>query len=340
MKYSSSTLLRQIYRKVLPASLRSKVRFTLIPPRSTFAILDICGVCNAQCPFCPRAYMPEERAKGFMSDEVFSKCLEEIQKQQIKRVSLYATAEPTLHPKFDEFVFRLKAAGLYVIVSTNAFTLQNHFESLSTVDHLQYSIEGWDKESYEKYRFPLKFDRVVENVRGFHEYVKNKERRPFVGCNLLLTRSVNLDLFLSTWGEYVDEIGVHFLMGTTRYEEGRFITEKVAEIGDDYFEHEDRGGAVCNYPFDTVSISFDGKIALCCEDFSAEMPLGNIHDGIKVVFSSPILKQIRADFLKGRPPVCAGCSFFYTPLASDITAVQEKVSNLNHPLKHKLILKP
>lgn len=339
MSSSAATLLRKIYRQILPQSIRSKIRFALVPARPTFAILDICGVCNAQCPFCPRSYMPEARAKGFMSDEIFSKCLEEIRANKIQRVSLYATAEPTLHPKFDEFIYRLKAAGLHVTVSTNAFTLQKHFESLSMVDHLQYSIEGWDKASYEKYRFPLKFDRVVENIRGFHDYLKGKERRPFVGCNLLLTKGVDLELFLGTWGEYVDEIAVHFLMGTTRYEAGKFITEKVAGIDHDYFEHEDKKeGSVCSYPFSTVTISFDGKIALCCEDFSAEMPLGNIGDGIEVVYSSPTLEKIRADFSHGRPDVCAGCGFFYAPLAGDISALQERIANLNHPFKHKLKL--
>ena len=72
--------------------------------------------------------------------------------------------EPTLHPKFDEIVARLKREHFEVGVSTNAATLKQHMEALVELDTLQYSIEGWDAESYEKFRYPLKFERVRRNM--------------------------------------------------------------------------------------------------------------------------------------------------------------------------------
>ena len=37
--------------------------------------LDIAATCNAQCPFCPRVYMDEERLVGTMDFEKIKKIL-------------------------------------------------------------------------------------------------------------------------------------------------------------------------------------------------------------------------------------------------------------------------
>jgi len=146
-----------------------KIKYFFEKPKPKEIIIDICAACNAACPFCPRLYMPEERSKGYMSLDLFKFILEEAKREGIKNIRLYSTAEPTLHPKFDEIIDLLKKDDFFVSVSTNASLLDKHLDALMKVDILQFSIEGWDKESYEKYRIPLKFDRVYANIKLFHE---------------------------------------------------------------------------------------------------------------------------------------------------------------------------
>lgn len=301
-------------------------------------IMDIAAVCNAQCPFCPRVYMPEERKKGFMTKELFEKCLVELKQHKVKDVRLYATSEPTLHPDFSYFITCLKDEGVRLSVSTNAAFLDKYCDSLLLVDDLQLSIDGWDRASYEKFRFPLKFDDIQKKVRDFYYYANKSDIRPHISAHLLLTKKTDIIQYLDCWGAYVDTIRISFLMGTTRFNGTRFVTEYPEGIKDDLYSFETKKDFVCSYPFDTLTIAFDGKIALCCADFSAELPLGNILDGIETAFQSPALQKIRHEFLSNNPKICINCNAFHRPLEQDVVDLRKRIDSLHHPHKDKLII--
>ena len=282
--------------------------------------------------------MPEERSTGYMSRHVFDRSVAEARRAGIKTIRLYSTAEPTLHPKFDELVGELVRGGFRVGVSTNAATLKQHMPALAELDTLQYSIEGWDQTSYEKFRYPLKFERVRRNISAFWEFVQDRPKRPLITCNLLLTRSTDIEAFVACWGPLVDRITVGFLMGTTVYRGGRFVNEENPEIESDYYDHTVGTSGTCGYPFDVITVAFDGKIALCCEDFTAEMPLGSIDDGVDKVFASEPLRDVRKQFYSGRPDICSGCNFFRHPHAADMAAARARIDALPPEVRRKLVL--
>lgn len=301
-------------------------------------IVDLTATCNAQCPHCPRISMPEERSRGNMPAHVLERSIAEAKKHGITEIRLYSTAEPTLHPQFDEIVARLKREGFTVCVSTNAATLKQHVEALASVDVLQYSIEGWDEASYEKFRYPLKFERVRRNIAAFWEQVQGRKTRPLITCNLLLTRSTDIEAFVACWGPYVDRITVGFLMGTTVYRNGAFVDEHNPAIDDDYLEHDVVADGICAYPFEVVTVAYDGKIALCCEDFTAEMPLGTIDDGIAAIGDNVALQRVRRQFYAGRPDVCRGCNFFRHPREGDVLAAKARIAALPAEARRKVVL--
>lgn len=336
-RMSAPKILMSNIKKIVGSANILRLKHKFSAPKPTEMIIDLSAVCNAQCPFCPRIYMPAERSKGYMTEETFAKCLDEASAFGIKIIRLYSTAEPTLHPKFDKFIDQLVAKGFYIEVSTNAFTLQKHFNALLKVDYLQYSIEGWDKESYEKYRYPLKFNRVKKNISDFWTICNENEKRPFINCNLLITQSTNLVSFMDCWGAFVDEIKVTPLLGTTYFKEGKFLTENPVEIANDYYASKQKSDFICSYPFSIVTVAFDGKIALCCADFSAELELGSINDGIHKIFSSPLLNSVREQFYSNKHDTCKDCNAFLEPTSNVKNHLIDQVTNLQHPLSYKLI---
>jgi radical SAM protein with 4Fe4S-binding SPASM domain len=312
-----------------------KIKYFFQKPKPKEIIIDICAACNATCPFCPRIYMPEERSKGYMDLELFKFILKEAKKEKINKIRLYSTAEPTLHPKFDEIIDLLKEDGFHVSVSTNGSRIDKHIESLMKVDTLQFSIEGWDKESYEKYRYPLKFDHIYENIKLFNEKRQEAKESPQVFTNLLLTKHTDLTKYMSLWGDFIDDFKAHFMLEATVYEDDKFVSKKNEKIIDEYYDfypQEDK--FVCGYPFNILTIAFDGKIALCCNDFSASMNIGNIEDGIENVFQLPVLKQIRQEFYEQKLDKCKGCAIFMRPRAEDVQMLKQEISMLEQ--KHKI----
>jgi len=307
-----------------------KIKYFFTNPKPKEIIIDICAACNAACPFCPRLYMPEERSKGYMDLDLFRYILEEAKKEGIKNIRLYSTAEPTLHPAFDTIIDLLKEGGFFISVSTNASRLDKHIESLMKVDVLQFSIEGWDKESYEKYRFPLKFDKVYANIKLFDEKRKRLQNAPKVSTNLLLTKNTDLDKYMALWSDYIDDIQVHFMLDATTYENDRFVSKRNDAIRDEYYHFEKQSSNfICGYPFTVLTVAFDGKIALCCNDFSASMGIGNIREGIEKVFQSQVLNTIRTEFYTQKLDKCNGCSFFTKPTIYDSEKIKVDISRLN-----------
>ena len=314
-----------------------KIKYFFEKPKPKEIIIDICAACNAACPFCPRLYMPEERSKGYMSLDLFKFILEEAKREGIKNIRLYSTAEPTLHPKFDEIIDLLKKDNFFVSVSTNASLLDKHLDALMKVDILQFSIEGWDKESYEKYRIPLKFDRVYANIQLFHEEKLKASNAPKVSTNLLLTKDTNLKKYMELWGELIDNIQIHFMLEATTYENGKFVSKRNQKLNDEYYNFESvKEDFICGYPFNILTIAFDGKIALCCNDFSASMNIGNIKDGITNIFKSQVLKSIRNEFYQQDLDKCKDCSFFTRPYKDDVYALKKEIDTLDEKYKNKI----
>jgi len=314
-----------------------KIKYFFQKPKPKEIIIDICAACNASCPFCPRLYMPEERSKGYMDMDLFRFILSEAKREGIKNIRLYSTAEPTLHPKFDEIIDLLKKDDFFVSVSTNASMLDKHIESLMKVDILQYSIEGWDKESYERYRVPLKFDKVYNNIKKFHSEKIKRERYPKVVTNLLLTKKTDLKRYMELWGEYIDTVKLNFMLEATVYQDGKFLSRKNEILKDEYYSFgKQTRNFLCTYPFNILTVAYDGKIALCCNDFSASMNIGHIKEGVSSVFQSPVLQKIRNEFLTQQLEKCKGCAFFSLPEKKDIWAVQNSVGELDECYRRKI----
>ncbi|MBF7071567.1 radical SAM/SPASM domain-containing protein [Aliarcobacter butzleri] len=299
--------------------------------------IDISASCNAQCPFCPRIFMPKERSKGFMTLELYEKILDDAKVNNIKKLRLYSTAEPTMHPKFDKIIDIAKEKEFEVSLSTNGSLIHKYMESIAKVDLLQYSIEGWDKESYEKYRFPLKFDRTFENIKAFYEFSKDLEKKPKISTNLLITKNTDIKKYVELWGEYVGDINIHFMYEPVKYENGKFVA-KTLDTQNEYFELDKQTkDFYCSYPFEILMVAYDGKVALCCDDFAAELKLGDLNNmSIKEVFNSKKMQDIRKQFYTQKLDLCKECSRFTKAKKEDIDLINFFINNISLNSKNNI----
>lgn len=314
-----------------------KIKNIIKPFKIEEIIIDVSASCNAECPFCPRIFMPEERSKGFISLDLYIKILEDAKDNNIKKLRLYSTAEPTMHPKFEQIISIAKDKGFEISLSTNASLLHKHIDSIIKVDTLQYSIEGWDKESYEKYRYPLKFERVYENIKEFHEYASKQAKAPKISTNLLLTTQTNIKKYVELWGEYIGDINIHFMYDPVKYEDGKFKAKSL-DTAKEYFQlDKETKNFYCDYPFSVLTVAFDGKVALCCDDFAAELKIGDLtHMSIKEVYHSKKMDEIRNQFYTQKLDLCKECSRFSVPKISDVTKIKQEISTLNSIHKNKI----
>lgn len=291
--------------------------------------LDIAATCNAQCPFCPRVYMDNDRLIGTMDFEKIKETLIQAKKFGIKILKVYITSEPTVHPNFNDIMKFSKELGLENHVSTNASLIPRAIEGLKYVDKLQISVEGWDKESYEKFRYPLRFDKVYNNLKLLNEKIpKNKQNRYI---NMPITRNTDLEKFTRLWGEFVNYINIGFMQPANIFSGGLLQGKFNEEIKEDYydFDKQDKNFA-CFDPFAEIVVAYDGKIMLCCLDFNAKYPLGNIDQGFNAVWNNKNRKNIQRQFFSQKLSTCKDCSLFYNPKKEDINKLNSEINRVNN----------
>ncbi|MCS7015825.1 MAG: radical SAM protein [Gemmatales bacterium] len=272
--------------------------------RFTSLTVDIVGSCNARCPFCPRTAMPAERSKGFMDFELFRRILQRGREYQIDTLCLYSTGEPTLHPRFDDFVALAKDLGYFVVCSTNGSMMHQHHRGLCQADSVQLSIEGWDRVSYERYRYPLRFERVYANVQEYAA-IRPPHQRYVVNC--LLTRKTNIEQYALLWGQFFDEIVFHPMYPTAGIIDGQHRSIPEPKLAEDYWSFEQAIAPVCSDPFRKLTIAFDGKRILCCQDFSASLPLGHADDDWHLLYHNNVVEQVRCELRRQTFETCQQC---------------------------------
>ena len=301
---------------------RLKYQYRRVQPDSVR--IDICAVCNAACPFCPRVYMPEERKKGFMPIEYYERLLKEAHEIGIRKLKLYITSEPSLHPDFDAMVEIGKAMGFKLYISTNAATIYKHIETFKKIDVIQFSVEGWDKESYEKFRPPLKFDRVYKSMTCYLEEAKGIEQTTSI--HLPLTKNTNLEKFLLLWGDLVDQVRIDFMQPANIYSQGAMDAGMNELLADDYYDFERiEKDFSCFDPFEEITVGYDGKILLCCLDFSGSYDLGYADQGLKVVHGNNAISKVRKQFYTQKLDICRNCSLFYKPSWEAVDEVRKQI---------------
>jgi radical SAM protein with 4Fe4S-binding SPASM domain len=130
--------------------------------------LELTNLCNANCIFCPYQY--QERAAGFMSDEVFYKAVNDYVKISGGSIGLTPiVGDALIDPKFLDRVRYLRGLPEIdrIFVTTNAILLDKHgiTEVLTSgLTSIMISTSGFDKESYKRiYRSPA-YERMKDNV--------------------------------------------------------------------------------------------------------------------------------------------------------------------------------
>ena len=157
--------------------------------------------------------------------------------------------------KNDQFVKKAKQLGYINHVSTNASLIPRALEGLKYVDNLQISVEGWDKESYEKFRYPLNFDKVYNNLKILNQNIDKKNQNRYI--HLPMTKNTDLRKFLKLWGEFVNFIKVDYMQPANLFSKGIMKSEYNPKIKDEYYDFTRKEkDFACFDPFAEIVVGF------------------------------------------------------------------------------------
>lgn len=294
----------------------------LVKPLS--AAIELSGVCNFQCAFCPQSTKAFRKSGcfGHMTKDTFNKVWSELvdwEGPKLKTLHLYGIGESLLNPDFAEIFggYRYDFSHLceQSILTTNASLLTGGKANAileSNLDYLRISIYSVIQERHERItKSKIDVNEIYENIAHFKEMRDlSKRHTPFICIKMIDTFSDENQLFIDKYSHLADEIIIESPMNWNG--EDNFIRNAYGDTSP--LLQSALSNEVCAFPFYQMHISNNGDVKVCCVDHLDSLVMGNVNNvNIKEIWKSQILLNLQIDFLCRKQKeydVCKNCNYF------------------------------
>jgi len=254
------------------------------PPRVQ---LQTTTSCRIGCPYCPRPDLPVGDRR--MDDALFDRIVEQCGASGVESLELYLHAEPLEDPRLEALSERAAAAcpgALLSIVTHEKSIDRSRAERLarSSLDVVFVSVNVTGDAGTDAIRTRLRrVSGIAQVLRG-----GGKELVVVTLANLLhrpgpfRRACVDLDLPLQPFRATSRAGSVDI----ERWRQPRAI----------------RPPTVCDRPFTTAHVCYDGTVIACCEDWRHERVVGHAEaESLAAIWSGAPLRQLRRELLARSP---------------------------------------
>jgi len=251
--------------------------------------IEITSKCNFYCSYCnsPTSIRP----KGVMEEKLFLHIASQLREITNQPVALHIDGEPTLHPKFIDFVGQLNNSGIRVSLLSNGSTLQESFHSLNMDICIYVSTS---KQEFET-RAKMSFEKFNEKLKGYISgWTKNNSRQNIVLKVYCPSEDAHSPEKLKDKYDWMATLieGAGVEVGEIKYgtidfisakkDNGYRITASLSPIvagglfpeTDLYkspqFIHKNSDFGFCDSAWGRMTIFCDGSIGLCCHGLQGE----------------------------------------------------------------------
>ncbi len=278
--------------------------------------VELTNICNARCTICATPQMV--RPRRIMPFPLFQQIVDECSRRKATRILPFLHGESLLVPGvLDYFRYIRKAAPLTELNLTSngsrlSAELAEQILQEDLVDSLIFSIDGGNKETFEKIRLNLSYDEVRSNILHFirrrNELGKRSPRVSIAMVTVEENRHTRRQL-REAWKEADDvRFSVYFNWAG-----------KLAN-----FERTSNKINYCERLQHYITILADGRVAMCCFDSEAEFAVGDVNtQSIHEVWHSEEFNKRRGQLFDrdfNQLTICAQCDYvnhpsWVTPLA-------------------------
>ncbi len=254
------------------------------------------NLCNARCVFCPRDRM--ERKQGVMDIALFRKIADEAASLGIGHLRLHNYGESFIDRQLVEKIRYAKSIGIPEVglISNGSLLGEEAARGIveAGLDAINISVDAAGRDTFERTRVGLKYDKVIANIEGLLR-VRAELGRPRPKLILSFVRRDDSEeerAFVAGWRARADKIHVtdlHNWAGTLHRRSGVTFP--------------------CYRPWLTFTVLWDGRVALCCADFDGKVILGDVATSTiaDIWNAEPYRRARRAHLESGGPDICRTC---------------------------------
>jgi len=288
-----------------------------------FAIaIEPTTICNLQCPECPSGIRSFTRSTGNLSYSDFTKIIDSVY-QELCYLTLYFQGEPYMNKDLLRMISYANSKKIFTVTSTNAHFL-NENKAKSTIesglDKLIISIDGYDQETYEKYRIGGNLEKVINGIKKLVRWRKLLGKsNPIIIMQFLVFKSNQHqidDMKKFAIQLEVDQIKFKTAQIYDYINKGELIPDNPR-----YSRYQIRPGGNylinnslvnhCWRMWSSSVITWDGRIVPCCFDKDANYQIGNLKvSSFHKIWFSQEYKNFRGKVLLSRREIdiCSNCT--------------------------------
>jgi radical SAM protein with 4Fe4S-binding SPASM domain len=244
------------------------------------------------------------RPAGNMNFDLFRKISDNAARIGVKRVGLYLSGEPLMHPEIVDMIRYIKSGDMAFHLTTNGALLTAALgeailrSGVTSADYVTISLPGFTQAVHETVMKGINHHQVVENVEKF------LEKRRILGINGPVTETVfysvpenehELQPFLDYWSRVAD----HAINGGTAE---HHLSDSVSAI-------RPRTGR-CAHLWDSMAVFWNGDVPFCSEDMDGKQIIGNLRDqSIEEIWQSKELLEIQKLHKAGKFNKISACEY-------------------------------
>jgi radical SAM protein with 4Fe4S-binding SPASM domain len=229
------------------------------------------SVCNLRCPLCSTTYRklrPDQ--PRHMTLELFNIIHDKI-KNYAWRITFYMEGEPMMNRHLFEMVeLSTRTGHVFTSFSTN-FTLMREHLLLplfkSRIDRISVSLDGFQQDTYKKYRVNGKVKNVLEGIAMTMQFRNNnKFTYPYMQVNMIEFSHIPPEE-ISSLGSFCKDCGV---------DEFRLRPECLGLLGQYDPTIKRQPASYCHWPWTSMSVDVDGAVYACPIAFEQRISYGNL----------------------------------------------------------------
>lgn len=278
--------------------------------------IETTTICNSRCCFC--GYPKANRKTEMMPEQLFDKIIDEYGSLGGGPIGFSPLmSDPLMDPHLPRRIKKMQDSShnFWIHMFTNAIGFSNFsLEDLHTICSIQYiniSMGGPDRENYLRMYKVDQFDRVVQNIRKINE-LKNR---------------INKNLKISIHFRCIDPDAIRLSDIYKEFLDYGFtcndITNSFTTFGGSVLQSDVPDGVKicdadnstikvdCAIPYTEYTICPNGDVIMCgCFDFNNTTLAGNINTHTLIeIWKSNTYNKFRTAFSRNDiPPICLSCA--------------------------------
>lgn len=285
--------------------------------------IELTNHCIMKCIMCPRTNNMT-RGLGYMDYSLFMKAIDEIHDVNptmngADTLWLHHFGESLLHPEFDRFIAYASTRNIRTGISVNPIMLTEDVSRrllCSGLGVCYISLDGHDDESFFRIRgMRNAYGKSKDRLLDFLRIKASIASAPEIILSMIdfNANRESIEISRQYW-ESMEGIDRFLPKSFTAWDGSAADVNSLAEY--DASADQDRSVVQCRWPFERMTILWDGTVVPCCFDYNQKYALGNLAlSPLSEIWDGEPMRRLRAEFAANRVlnPLCRSCERLYLP---------------------------